>query len=53
MKLPKNPWIILFIAIVVYALIFLVAKFCFKLDTRWLIADIPVGECLFSDQEIT
>ena len=37
MKLPITPWIILFIAIVIAALIFLVAKVYFKVDTRWMI----------------
>ncbi len=37
MNLFQNPWFILFIAIVIYALIFLTAKYYFKLDTRWMI----------------
>ena len=37
MKLPTNPWFILFIALVIYALIFLVAKFYLKVDTRWML----------------
>lgn len=53
MKLPTNPWIILLIILVIYALIFLVAKVYFKVDTRWIIADIPVYRCLYNDQNIT
>ena len=53
MKLPKNPWFILFIAIVVYTLIFLVAKFYFKVDPKWMIADKPVCECLSKDEKNT
>jgi hypothetical protein len=37
MKLFSNPWVFLFIVIVIAALIFLAAKVHFKLDTRWMI----------------
>ena len=37
MKLFQNPWIFLFIVLVIAALIFLTAKYYFKVDTRWMI----------------
>lgn len=49
----KFPWFILFIALVIYALIFLAAKYYFKVDTRWMIADITISRYLSNDHEAT